>query len=58
MLEYLQFVVPHIKSVHGDQVQISVRFHPGAHGQSARPFNIIDRDQCRDYMSSDENLLG
>ena len=57
MLEYLQFIVPHIKSVHGDQVQISVRFHPGAHGQSARPFNIIDRDQCRDYMSSDENLF-
>ena len=57
MLEYLQFIVPHIKSVHGEEVQISVRFHPGSHGQSARPFNIIDRDQCRDYMSSEDNLF-
>ena len=57
MLQYLQFVVPHIKSVHGHDVHISVRFHPGSHGKSARPFNIIDREQCRDYMSSKENLF-
>jgi len=57
MLEYLQFIVPHIKSVHGDDVHISVRFHPGSHGKSARPFNVIDRDNCRSYMSSEENLF-
>jgi len=57
MLEYLQFIVPHIKSVHGDDVHISVRFHPGSHGKSARPFNVIDRDNCRTYMSSEENLF-
>ena len=57
MLEYLQFIVPNIKSVHGEEVQISVRFHPGSHGKSARPFNMIDRDQCRQYMSSDDNIF-
>ena len=57
MLEYLQFIVPHVKNVHGQDVHISVRFHPGSIGKSARPFNIIDRDQCRDYMSSEENLF-
>ena len=57
MLEYLQFIVPHIKSIHGFDVHITIRFHPGCYGRSARPFNIIDRDQCRNYLSSEENLF-
>ncbi|MDA7437338.1 hypothetical protein N8463_01800 [Synechococcus sp. AH-601-P06] len=57
MLEYLQFIVPHIKSVHDNDVHICIRFHPGSHDRSSRPFNIMDRDQCRQYMSSEENLF-
>lgn len=52
MHEYLKYIIPNIRSMHGDDSEIYVRFHPGALSPSSRPVNVLDAHNCRQLIQN------
>lgn len=57
MHEYLKYIIPEIKSMHGDDSEIYVRFHPGSLNPASRPLNILDAHKCRKFINNLPNVF-